>query len=236
MSEAAECQHRPAAGGDPVKRRQIMEGARHVFGAMGFDAASMNDVTRTAGVSKSTLYVYFRSKEELFTALVADERGRYFEKIRKVFTDPAEPAQTLRTYGILLVTMLTSEAVVRANRTVIAVSDRMPEIGRDFFEQGPMQTIKLLTAYLEAAGGIGTLAVGDPQRAAVQFTELALAGLLRRRLYNHLAHEPSADEITENVDGAVRLFMAGYGPSGTAGEARALPSAAPEGEACDHVL
>ena len=239
VSHVPELLQRPAAGEDPAKRRQIIEGARHVFGTMGFDAASMNDVTRHAGVSKSTLYVYFRSKEELFTALVAEERGHYFEKVRKIFTDPRDPVGTLRTYGLLLVTMLTSEPVVRANRTVIAVADRMPEIGHDFFEQGPRRTIRLLADYIAAANAIGTLAAPDPQVAGIQFTELALASLFRRRLYNHLATEPSAAEIAGNVEGAVRLFMAGYGPSAPrACEAPGLPSprAALAGEARDQIL
>ena len=53
---------RPAAGQDPVKRKQIIEGARRVFITVGFDAASMNDITREAGVSKGTIYVYFNNK------------------------------------------------------------------------------------------------------------------------------------------------------------------------------
>src|SRR5215467_9348829 len=55
---------------DRAKRRQIMEGARAVFLAQGFDGASMGEITRKAGVSKGTLYVYFESKEALFTAVV----------------------------------------------------------------------------------------------------------------------------------------------------------------------
>jgi len=58
---------------DNAKRRQIIEGARAVFLAQGFDAASMNDIARKAGVSKGTLYVYFDSKEALFVA-IADEQ------------------------------------------------------------------------------------------------------------------------------------------------------------------
>ena len=85
---------RSAAGEDPVKRGQILEGARRIFVAVGFDAASMNDITREAGVSKSTLYVYFRSKEELFTALIAETRDAYFARIEKIFTDPTHPAET----------------------------------------------------------------------------------------------------------------------------------------------
>src|SRR6266568_3611424 len=57
---------------DGAKRRQIIEGARRVFLTQGFDAASMGEIARAAGVSKGTLYVYFESKEELF-AVVARE-------------------------------------------------------------------------------------------------------------------------------------------------------------------
>jgi AcrR family transcriptional regulator len=53
---------RPAAGQDPAKRSQIIDGARRVFIEKGFEAASMNDITREAGVSKGTIYVYFANK------------------------------------------------------------------------------------------------------------------------------------------------------------------------------
>ncbi len=69
---------RPAAGQDPVKRGQIIEGARRIFIEKGFEAASMNDITREAGVSKGTIYVYFANKEELFEALIEEERGTTF--------------------------------------------------------------------------------------------------------------------------------------------------------------
>ena len=52
------------ADDESAKRRQIIDGARAVFLAQGFDAASMNDIARAAGVSKGTLYVYFKHKEE----------------------------------------------------------------------------------------------------------------------------------------------------------------------------
>ena len=60
-------------GEDSAKRRQIVQGARSIFLAQGFDAASMNDIARSAGVSKGTLYVYFDNKEQLFQAIVQEE-------------------------------------------------------------------------------------------------------------------------------------------------------------------
>ena len=64
---------------DSAKRRQIIEGAREVFLAQGFDAASMGEIARKAGVSKGTLYVYFDSKERLFEAI--NTIAADFEKI-----------------------------------------------------------------------------------------------------------------------------------------------------------
>ena len=67
---------RPAAGTDPQKRRQILDGAGRIFSTLGYDAASMSDVAHEAQVSKATLYVYFQDKEHLFTARRARLRTR----------------------------------------------------------------------------------------------------------------------------------------------------------------
>ena len=66
--------NRRIAGGDPEKRGRILLGARSVFNARGFDAASMSEIATAAGVSKGTLYVYFEDKEHLFVALIEQER------------------------------------------------------------------------------------------------------------------------------------------------------------------
>src|SRR5690606_26724115 len=78
---AAARRGRPAAGQDPAKRAQILAGAERVFNSMGFDAASMNDITREAGVSKATIYVYFSGKEELFAELFEQKRQRHRDEL-----------------------------------------------------------------------------------------------------------------------------------------------------------
>ncbi|GGD96818.1 TetR family transcriptional regulator [Aureimonas endophytica] len=211
MSQTLERGERTGAGENPVKRQQILAGAQKVFVTMGFDAASMDDVTRAAGVSKSTLYVYFRSKEELFTALIAEERERYFAEVSAIFTDPGHPAETLKIYGTRLATKLSSKEVIRAQRTVMSVVERMPELGASFYESGPKRTIGLLSAYLDSAVAAGTLRIEDTELAAKQFIELASAGMLRCRLFGYKTESPAEEEIERTVNGAVRLFMAGYG-------------------------
>ena len=73
MSELGILERPQVSDEDSAKRRQIIEGARAIFLSQGFDAASMNDIARAAGVSKGTLYVYFKDKEQLFEAIVEQE-------------------------------------------------------------------------------------------------------------------------------------------------------------------
>ena len=70
---------------DSAKRQQILDGARRCFLALGFDAASMNDIVKAAGVSKGTVYAYFPSKEKLFEAMVYVDRRRSAEQVVVIY-------------------------------------------------------------------------------------------------------------------------------------------------------
>lgn len=56
----------------PRRRRQLLDTALDVFAAKGFHATSMDDVADAAGVSKPVLYQHFRSKRDLYLALLDD--------------------------------------------------------------------------------------------------------------------------------------------------------------------
>src|SRR5262245_51077580 len=53
------------------RRHQILEAAANVFKSKGFAAATMDDVAAAAELSKGTLYLYFKSKDDLYLALSA---------------------------------------------------------------------------------------------------------------------------------------------------------------------
>lgn len=54
-----------------TRKEQILEAARRVFAEQGFHATRMSDIAQAAEVSQGTLYHYFRSKDELFMALLS---------------------------------------------------------------------------------------------------------------------------------------------------------------------
>lgn len=211
---------RPAAGNDPAKRRQIIEGARRVFIEMGFDAASMNDITRAAGVSKGTIYVYFASKEELFEALVEEERKGIFSDLYRTLEDTEDLRGSLVRFGLALSFKITAEHVVRAQRTVIGASERIPELGRRFYERGPKQGHERIVEFLKRAVARGLLDIADVELAAYQLSELALAGLLRQCLFGYRAQAPSQEEIDHVVRSGVDVFLKAYGTPKLAEEER----------------
>lgn len=55
---------------DAALTPRIVEAARELFAAYGFDRIKMDDVAKSLGISKKTLYRHFRSKEQLFEAAI----------------------------------------------------------------------------------------------------------------------------------------------------------------------
>src|ERR1039458_791827 len=138
-----------AAEEDSSKRRQILDGAGKVFMDLGFDGASMGEIARAAGVSKGTLYVYFADKNRLFEAIVERE---VFEQRKLAFTfDPErDAASTLREFGQAYIEVLCRPGGGSAIRTVMAIAERMPDVGRRFYQDVLEKTIGRLAAYLQA--------------------------------------------------------------------------------------
>jgi len=199
-----------AAGQDPRKRKQILAGAREVFLEKGFDAASMNDIARVAGVSKGTLYVYFENKERLFVELISTEkREELFHVIQLDETDH-DVAAVLERCGCELMQILTRPYYIQAMRTVFSIVNRMPEIGSEFYQRGPQLCADKIAAYLRAQVEAGEVAIEDCETAAAQFIELAQAGVMRKLLFG-MTDTPTPEEIRRRVGKAVDFFIKVYG-------------------------
>jgi AcrR family transcriptional regulator len=198
-----------AADEDSSKRRQIVEGARQVFMAQGFDAASMGEIARVAGVSKGTLYVYFKDKEELFEAIVGQECKAHGEQIFDFDANDHDVEGVLTRLGIAYVQFLCRPGGASPLRTVIAIAERMPEVGRRFYETGPAFGIAQLASYLRSQVAAGVLEVEDCEVAAAQFMDACLATVFRPILFN-FGTAPAPERIEYVVKIAVRVFLAAY--------------------------
>ncbi|MGI3902026.1 MAG: TetR/AcrR family transcriptional regulator [Janthinobacterium lividum] len=196
---------------DGAKRRQILDGARRVFLSLGFDGASMNEVARAAAVSKGTLYVYFASKEELFAALLRDEKLDQAEQICRFDDDGPDLQANLNAFGTRFLRLLLRPDSLAHLRTVMAVAPKFPEIGRAYYEAGPETGRRRLARYLDRHVAAGRLAIPDTLLAAQQFGELCKSGMLLEVLLS-VGSPPSPADIERHVGAAVDLFLRAYAP------------------------
>jgi AcrR family transcriptional regulator len=193
---------------DNSKRRQILDGARKVFMDLGFDGASMGEIARSAAVSKGTLYVYFADKNRLFEAIVEEEA---IEQGKAAFNfDPArDVSTTLIEFGQAYIQLLCRPGGGSALRTVMAIAERMPEVGRRFYSNVIALTIARLAAYLQVHVRSGDLAIADCELAATQFMQMCQASLFLPFVFQ-AAPAPSTERIAQVVESATRMFLAGY--------------------------
>lgn len=68
--------------------------------------------------------------------------------------------------------------------------------------------------YLDTQVAAGRLKISDTHMAASHFLDLCVSGCLRRLLFA-VGEAPAQAEIERNVDNAVRVFFAAYGPDAT---------------------
>jgi len=82
---------------DSQKKQLIKSAAKDLFFRFGFSKTSMEDIARQSGLAKPTLYYYYTNKQEIFSAVVIDEAGRFMDKVEQSLPSdlPADQKITL---------------------------------------------------------------------------------------------------------------------------------------------
>jgi len=205
-----------ADGSENLKRRQILDGARQVFLAQGFDGASMGEIAKVAGVSKGTLYVYFDSKEQLFEALTTEEKQGLAEVLFKLDGDDPDVRSVLTELGRTYLRYFSRPEHISSIRMVIGAAEKFPRLGQSYYEAGPCQGIARLKDYFDRQARAGRLSIEDTEVAAQHFLDLCVSGVARRLLFA-VGNVPTEAEVERNVGNAIRVFFAAYGPKAEQG-------------------
>ncbi|HNX55790.1 MAG TPA: TetR/AcrR family transcriptional regulator [Prolixibacteraceae bacterium] len=84
-------------GKDEV-REHLINSARQVFMRYGFKKTALDDIAKEARKGKSTIYYYFKSKDEIFKAVIEAESEIRNQTIDEQVSAVEDPQQKLRTY------------------------------------------------------------------------------------------------------------------------------------------
>lgn len=200
------------------KRAQILEGARVVFLAQGFDGASMEAVAHAAGVFKGTLYSYFKGKDELFTSLIAAYQNRSLEETFRGLNKAADLRENLETLARNYLDRVREPENLALLRVVVGASAKLPNLGRAFYETGMQPPVERLAQYLKDQASPGGTGAWDAELAAVQFFAFLRASVAIPML---IAHQPSPppQRCSEIVAHAVGTVLRDLGHASAAAEA-----------------
>jgi TetR/AcrR family transcriptional regulator, mexJK operon transcriptional repressor len=196
-----------------AKREQIRTAAEHLFLDSGFGETSMDAVTAAAGVSKQTLYRYYKTKAALF----ADVLGQLIAEPEPLVKDlPAKSHLRTRANLKTLLTSLSQDYLARVLeprqlallRIVIAEGSRFPELTESFRSTLPAVGGAIFVAALERGRAAGLIAGWvDVSTAARAFAGLLMMFILRDGLLTTEPKQPSRPQVAEMV----QIFIDGVG-------------------------
>ena len=88
----------PLNSGKDEVREQLVQSARLVFARYGFKKTALDDIAREARKGKSTIYYYFKSKDDIFKAVIDAEAEIREKTIEDQISAIEDPQQRLKTY------------------------------------------------------------------------------------------------------------------------------------------
>lgn len=195
---------------DNPKRRAILAAAERAFIAQGYAGASIEAIAEAAPASKPTLYKHFKSKQELFSAMIADRCRALLGTLAGVQTKNSEPAAALTAIAHAFIDLIYTDEALQLYRLIIAEQQHFPELGEQVYRSGPEPVLCQLSAYLAELQTRGILTINDVDTASSLFL-----GMLKgdRHFRCLLGLQNGIDEADKNrlADAAVSLFLKGHG-------------------------
>lgn len=199
------------------RRERILDAAAEVFRRKGFAGANVADIAATAGIAKGTVYLYFRSKEEIFTAIMAERS--FLPNLADLLVEDQPLEITVRNFAESYYRFMDTNSPIF--RLAIADALRFPDHARQMYREIVLKNNQVLADFLDRQSKAGVI-----RRLENPFlTARALMGLLGAHvLWQEILGGKDVTPISQEAwsEEIVRLFLEGVnrdseGPEGVQG-------------------
>ena len=161
--------------------REICGAALEVFAEKGFAAAKLDEIAKRAGVSKGTLYLYFKDKEDLFRAVVRDTVAPNIEAVQQAVLAANLPfSEVAHMFLGRFAEVATRVPVGAVAKMVIGESRNFPELAKVWHDQVASRALAMLATLIARAQERGEVREGDPRLHAFTLVGPMLMGVLWR--------------------------------------------------------
>lgn len=162
---------------------EICSAALEVFAEKGFAAAKLDEIAARAGVSKGTLYLYFKDKAELFRAVVQSAVSSNLQALQDLIAVSEIPFAQLYPMFIGRIAEMTTRVPVGAvAKMVIGKSRNFPELAKVWHDEVVGKALTTMTALVERAIKRGEIRDGDPRLYVFSMMAPLLMGVLWREI------------------------------------------------------
>ena len=188
-------------GNDEV-REQVVQAARLVFARFGYKKTALDDIAREARKGKSTIYYYFKSKDEIFRAVIDAEAEIRKRAIQEQIIQISDSKLKLKTY--IYVRMQTLKMVVNYYEAI--KNDLLDNLyfvnnfRNEHFENEIMQIKRLLLDGVEK----GEFSIANPELTAKTIVTI-LQGFEVPLILKNLTDE----ELQKSVDEMLNILFYG---------------------------
>jgi TetR/AcrR family transcriptional repressor of mexJK operon len=196
------------------KDREIIEAATAAFVSSGYDGTSMEEIATKAKVSKQTVYKHFTDKETLFGEVVRSTANRANDVIELVATLLSDAESVDRALGQLarsLIATLMDEELLKLRRLIIANADRMPQLGRDWYEKGFERMLATMAECFQKLTDRGLMQTRDHHLAASHFFGMLLWIPMNEAMFTGNSGPRSKAELEQHADASTEAFLIAYG-------------------------
>lgn len=194
------------------RREAILDVAARYFLENGYAATTMSGIAAALGGSKGTLWSYYASKELLFGDVLERATQDFRAQLSLALNPEEDVAAALGKFCSRYLDRLTNPQAIALYSLVVGEAARFPEIGRIFYERGPLSVHRLLAGYLEQVMDRGDLRRADAFEAAQYLTALCLARSHTKTLARYTDVLTRA-EAEADARAALDVFLRAYAPA-----------------------
>lgn len=181
-----------------AQRTKILSAALELFVGRGFAATRIVDIAARAGVSSGLLYHYFRSKDDLLAALLAESLPKMDAASRGLEALDAPVADKIRLALRTLVRGILDNAATGKHHLLVALvsaSDALPDAAREIIDRHAHGPYRVMERLFASGQQEGTVRDGDPRDMAMLFWALIKGLSIHHAVHGVALGAPDPDFI-----------------------------------------
>ena len=192
---------------DPDKPQQIIDAAVRVFARNGYYNSRVSDIARQAGIASGTIYLYFKTKDEILVTLFREKMARFVARVRREIASEGDAVAKIRRLVAL------HFQVLQENPELAEVVQVELRQGQKFFRGASAHEVSayfdLIESVLEAGMAGGQIRRDVSAKVATKMLfgamdQLATSWVLGKRKYR----------LTDAADAVARIFLQGVACDG----------------------